>query len=106
MWLLTTQGFYSVVEDRDDPRWLLVRARTRADLEALRAQIEDIEVFEKPEADYRWRARVLREQWLAAVAQLAAGVDYPNVKDAVHERQGPRRSSLYMKVWLVLRRLG
>ena len=105
MWLLTTQGFYSVVEDHDDPRWLLVRARARVDLEALRAQIEDIEVFETPEADYRWRARVLREQWLVAAAKLASAVDYPNFKDAVQERQGSRRSSLYMKVWLVLRRL-
>jgi hypothetical protein len=26
MWLLTTQGFYSVVEDREDPHRILVRA--------------------------------------------------------------------------------
>ena len=106
MWLLTTQGFYSVVQDRDDPRWLLVRARTRGDLEALRAQIAGIEVRESPDAGYRWCARVLREEWLAAAAQLASEIDYPNFKDAVHDRQGPRRSSLYMKVWMVLRRLG
>jgi len=106
MWLLTTQGFYSVVEDRDDSRWLFVRARTRTDLEALRNQITDIEVVQSADADYRWRARVLREQWLAAAAQLASEIDYPNFKDAVLERQGPKRSSLYMKVWLVLRRLG
>ena len=105
MWLLTTQGFYSVVEDRDDPRWLLVRARTRDDLEALGSQVEGLEVFETPEADYRWRTRLLREEWLAAVAQLAVAIDYPNFKDAVDARQGSRRASLYSKVWLVLRRL-
>src|SRR4051812_47855589 len=106
MWFLTTQGFYSVVEDRDDSRCLLVRARTRADLEALGDQIVGLEVLETREADYRWRARVLREEWVAAAAQLAHAIDYPNFKEAVDERQGSRRSSLYLKVWLVLRRLG
>ncbi len=106
MWLLTTQGFYSVVEDRDDPHWLLVRARTRADLEALGEQVEGLEIFDDPDADYRWRARLLREEWIAAAAQLAHAIDYPNFKQAVDERQGPRRAWLYEKVWLVLRRLG
>jgi len=106
MWLFTTQGFYSVVEDRDDPQWLLVRTRTREDLTALGSQVEGLEVFENADADYRWRARLLREEWLAAVAQLAHAIDYPNFKEAVDERQGSRRASLYSKVWLVLRRLG
>ena len=106
MWLFTTQGFYSVVEDRDDPRWLLVRARTREDLAALGSQVEGLQIFESADADYRWRARLLREEWLAAVAQLAHAVDYPNFKEAVAERQGSRRASIYSKVWLVLRRLG
>ncbi len=95
-----------MVEDRDDPRWLLVRARTRGDTEALGLQVEGIEVFEDTEADYRGRARLLREEWLAAVAQLAHAIDYPNSRQAVEERQAPRRASLYEKVWLVLRRLG
>ena len=37
MWLMTTRGFYSVVEHRDDADRLLVRARTREDIEALEA---------------------------------------------------------------------
>jgi hypothetical protein len=36
MWLVTTQGFYSVVAHRGDPDRVLVRARVREDLEALR----------------------------------------------------------------------
>ena len=35
MWLITTQGFYSAVEHREDPERLIVRARTREDIEAL-----------------------------------------------------------------------
>lgn len=36
MWLMTTRGFYSVVEQRDDANRLIVRARCQADIEALR----------------------------------------------------------------------
>ena len=39
MWVMTTQGFYSAVADRDDPGSVIVRARTRDDIEALRKQI-------------------------------------------------------------------
>jgi len=105
VWLLTTQGFYSVVADRGDQRRVVVRARTRGDLEALRRQIADLEVEETPDADYRWRARVFDFEWVAAAAQLAHEVDYPNFKESVAERQGPRRASLYSSVWDVLRRL-
>ena len=34
MWLVTTRGFYSVVENHHDPDELLVRARVREDLES------------------------------------------------------------------------
>ncbi len=46
MWLVTTQGFYSAVAHRDDPDKVLVRGRTRGDIEALREQIPSIEPFE------------------------------------------------------------
>ncbi|MFN8150301.1 MAG: hypothetical protein U0R24_04125 [Solirubrobacterales bacterium] len=51
MWLFTTQGFYSVVAHRDDPETLIVRGRTREDIEALREQILDIDPFEDGRAD-------------------------------------------------------
>jgi hypothetical protein len=105
MWLLTTQGFYSVVAHRDRPGTLLVRARTRTDIEALRVQILDLAPFEDESADYRWRAEVSREQLAKAVAQLAEEIDYPNFKNAVADAQGPEREGLYQQVWQVLRRL-
>jgi hypothetical protein len=99
MWVFTTQGFYSVVAHRDDPDRVLVRARTRDDLEALRAQIPDLEPFEDRDADYRWRAVVARGAWRRAVSEFAAAIDYGNFKNAVDNRQGHERSALYGKVW-------
>lgn len=105
MWLFTTQGFYSVVAHRRDPDKLIVRGRAREDLEALRDQIPELQVFSDSSADYRWRAVVTRAEWVAAVAQLAAEIDYDNFKGAVAARQGGARSRLYHRVWAALREL-
>ena len=105
MWILTTQGFYSVVAHRDEPDELLVRARTREDIEALREQIPTLEPFEDRTADYRHRAVVSRAEWVAALAQLATDLDYDNFKNAVAERQGHERAALYGVLWGELRRL-
>ena len=99
MWVMTTQGFYSVVAHRDEPDSVIVRARTREDIEALREQIPDLEPFEDPSADYRHRAIVDRAEWVAAIAQLTIEIDYDNFKNAVARRQGPERASVYGTVW-------
>ncbi len=105
MWLVTTQGFYSVVADRDDPHRVLVRARTRADIEALGEQIPDLDPFEDPEADYRWRAFIDRADWERAVVRLTEEIDYPNFKARVCECQGPERAARYEELWWKLRAL-
>lgn len=99
MWLFTPQGFYSVVAHRRDPEKLLVRARVRADLEALREQAPDLRIFSDRGADYRWRAVIRRAEWVAAIAQLASEIDYDNFKSTVAERQGHERSRIYSHVW-------
>jgi hypothetical protein len=101
MWLITTQGFYSVVEDRDDSDRVLIRARARDDLEALKRQIPDLQIHETPppEHDYGYRAFVTRDQWCEAAAQLAGEIDYDNFKNAVSDRHGRDREHLYHEVW-------
>lgn len=105
MWIVTTQGFLSAVAHRDEPDSVIVRARTREDIEALRRQIPDIEPFEDAAADYRHRAVVSRAEWVSAVAQLASEIEYDNFKSEVARCQGPERASLYGRVWAVLRTL-
>ncbi|CAN5155318.1 hypothetical protein BH24ACT23_BH24ACT23_10200 [soil metagenome] len=80
MWLVSTQGFYSVVRHRRDPDKLIVRSRVREDLEELREQIPALRVFSDDSADYRWRAVVTQAEWVAAVAQLATEIDYDNLQ--------------------------
>jgi hypothetical protein len=109
MWLITTTGFYSIVEKIWDRAagTLTVRARAKADLEALRSaglpELGDIK--EDPNADYRFRAQAPRPAVIRAVAAQVEALDYDNFKSAVARRQGSARVHLYHCVWDVLYRI-
>ncbi|MGI9187813.1 MAG: hypothetical protein ACR2J9_09940 [Gaiellales bacterium] len=101
MWLMTTRGFYSVVQHRDDAERLLVRARTREDIEALSDLVAGEPVWLR-DADYAWRVEATRDEWQAAMQVLIAEITYPNFKSAVHDAA---HEGAYMDVWGILHRL-
>ena len=109
MWLITTTGFFSVVEKRWDREGgtLTVRARARGDLDGLRASVlpELGTTAEDPAADYRFRAQAPREAVARAVHRLVQAIDYDNFKSAVHHVQGAGRARIYASVWNVLHRI-
>lgn len=104
MWMFTTDGFFSTVQDdycgQDE---VMVRARCRQDLEALRSRMGwAAEVLTTPQADYRWRMKVSRSQWAAYAAQAAGGIDYPNFKAQALDAAGRHRSRAYHACWAAL----
>jgi hypothetical protein len=103
MWLVTTTGFYSIVEkpwDRE-PGTLTVRARAREDLEALRgAGLPELgDIKEDRAADYRFRAQAPKVAVARVVEAQISAIDYDNFKSAVGERQGARREQIYHDAW-------
>lgn len=98
---MTTEGFFSAVEDRDDERGVFVRARVRGDAEQLAAAVGGT-VLETPAADYLFRVRMTKTDWARYVAASATGIDYDNFKNAVAARQGAARARVYGEVWSVL----
>lgn len=108
MWILTTTGFYSIVEKPwDRPKaTLTIRARVLDDLDLLRRQLPELgSVAEDPDADYRYRAQAPRAAVAKAMFRLAESLDYDNFKGAVAKTQGRARAHLYGEVWEVLFRL-
>jgi hypothetical protein len=108
MWLITTQGFLSVVQNLnstgpDDA--LLVRGRVRADL----GRFADFAarrdgwpaVVESPDADYGFRLTTSREVLAAFVAEHVASLDYPNFKGEIYKAD-PVREKVYEDAWPVL----
>jgi hypothetical protein len=113
MWLVTTRGFFSVVQHFDDAEKVLIRARALEDLESLCELAEEVlddasesglsadAIIEMEEADYRYRLIADGVAWAEVVRALTAEVTYPNFKNAVTERD-PDRAHIYTEVWATL----
>jgi hypothetical protein len=104
---MTTRGFYSAVEHRDAPGYVMVRARCRADLERLLEPTtpEIVTLGIGPivatltNADYPYRVTMPRTTWATLLALMAADVTYDNFKHAVARELGEVRERVYMRCW-------
>jgi len=111
MWLITTQGFLSVVRNLDSKGphdALLVRGRLAGDLELFAdfaaQRGKRPAVIETSDADYGFRLTTSRDAFAAFVAERVVALDYPNFKSEV-AKTDPERAHAYMDVWAALRGL-
>ncbi len=121
MWLFTKHGFYSVVCARQgdgkhgrpvDPDRLMVRARVKAHLDALKSrfasQLGSIEIFEDTGTDYAYRLFVPKAAWGQIMLELTEELDYDNFKGEVAGHQGKSGAAYAHSlhdVWSVMHRL-
>lgn len=100
MWVMTPRGFYSVVQHREQPGNVIVRARAWDDLMALLNRHPEwtLQIEETPTADYKYRVHMARVEWEQLVAEMASEIDYDNFKNAV-KRENKDRATTYMGVW-------
>lgn len=98
MWIMTPRGFYSVVQHRDEPAKVLVRARCKQDIDAL-ADLIPAKPFQTPVADYNWRLVCTAAEWTHALTVLSSEIKYPNFKNAINDDKHHRA---YSEVWGVL----
>lgn len=121
MWIFTKHGFFSAVCARQgtgkhgqgvDPDRIMVRARIRGHLDALKARFPDLlsqcEIHESAGTDYAFRLFVRKALWTQVLAGLAEETDYDNFKSEVAHYQGSAGAayerSLH-QVWSVMHRL-
>ncbi len=101
MWLFTKYGFYSAVCARQgdgrhhqpiDTNRIMVRARLRPHLEALKDRFPDLlgdcAIRESLDADYAFRIFVDKPVWTQVMAGLTDDLDYDNFKSEVARFQG------------------
>lgn len=111
MWVLFDGGFVSIVRYEPkrmrDKRKLLVRGRERTDLKkfCVLAERKLARIRETPDADYRYRVLLNREEVRTALRKLTDRIDYPNFKDRVADHQGAWRAMIYGEVWASLRKI-
>lgn len=94
MWVMLNDAWLSIVADRDNEEFLLVRSRIRGAV----AQTFGVEEFEDIEADYQFRAFIQRDQVAGAISREVLGVNYPNFKNSVKD---PQLHKAYSEVWSV-----
>ena len=98
MWLFTTTGFVSAVQDRHDPHALIVRARDKQSLLPL-AETAGTQITATPTADYPYRTAITKDAFADWTYAQATGIDYPNFKSAVAHTRGHDFSDTLMGVW-------
>lgn len=96
MWLFTQHGMVSVVQHRDDPTLLLVRAR---EPEVLKELCPDKRIIKTPIADYRYRVMIDRDGfWDVMIGQINA-IDYTNFKSHLVGTVSPNTYRAYEEVY-------
>jgi hypothetical protein len=121
MWIFTKHGFFSAGCARKgsgshgqpvDPDRIMVRARIRGHLEALKKRFADLlgecDIQESSGTDYAYRLFVQKSAWMQVLAALAEETDYDNFKSEVARHQGRAgvayEHSLH-EVWSVMNKL-
>lgn len=101
MWVITTEGFYSGVRDKHDDTMIVVRARKREHLVALKRRVPAAGKIESHTGtDYPFRVRLSLAEWIRFCADHAADtIEYTNFKDAVRNKHD---HDVYLRVWGVL----
>ena len=97
MWIFTTSGFISAVQDIED-RTIIVRSRDRASLRPIAGKFQ-IKTKHTPYGDYPYRVIVSSEEFVAWVCKEASNVNYRNFKNEVSSLLGKKFSSALSKVW-------
>jgi len=100
MWIYMNDSFLSIVRHRDQPQYLMVRARRKGDIEAV---FPAASVDRTPVADYRYRAVIHEQDVSRVIASRINSIEYDNFKDSVKD---PARVNVYHQLWATSFRLG
>lgn len=104
MWLITQNGFLSLVQDRKDASKVWVRARIKEDIAQSFPAYAD-QIVTKPGADYLFRLLIDKDVAALAMWNEVQDIDYDShAKEEMNRRShpNPQRMSAYYKIWNAL----
>jgi hypothetical protein len=93
MLIFTRNAFLSIVDHPQDDRFLVVRGRIVGDIESL---FPDAEVFEKPGADFRFQASIVRDKVAQRISHTVKEIHYDTFESSIED---PDRRQAYIQVW-------
>ena len=100
MWIASTSGFFSIVQHREFPDQVFVRARVKKDLENL---FDPERISHTPEADYHWRVMISKAEASEIFLRQFQKINYPNFKNEVAKIPSQKDKLLaYHDIWSVM----
>lgn len=105
MWLMTRDGFFSVVKHEFLEEKMIIRARSLDHLQSLseRNPVVKLEILRMADADYRYRAIIWMSDFEKLAYWMASDVNYGNFKHEVGRKNRKPHESAYVsflhKVW-------
>ncbi len=99
MWIFMNDAFFSIVQNREDSKQVLVRSRVKQDL--LNAFGNKHEVIEMEDSDYRFRMFLDKDYVANAIKCHVQSIDYDNFKNSI-PKEDHERKSYYLWVWQVM----
>jgi hypothetical protein len=104
MWLFCTDGFFSAVENRNNSKEVIIRARSVSDVQTL-SKVLGVPWNESDAlADYPFRLTCSKTQWAKYLSEAANSIDYDNFKSAMEKSFDVSRMSQLHDVWRTMQR--
>lgn len=94
MWIFLNKAFLSVVQDLDNPDYLLVRARDRNHLHAILVPDENIYTIEG--SDYQYRTKMHKRTFAVLISGEIRAINYPKFKSSVKD---PKYRQVLREIW-------
>lgn len=105
MWLFTKHGYYAIVRDYNNENIYWLRARLESDLENVLklVDIKDQKIIFKDYADYKFRLKLTKKEFVAFMVEMADNLDYSNFKNMMDDNANQRHKIFaYYEVYNVL----
>lgn len=97
MWIFMSDAFLSVVQDENDPDYLIVRARQREHLNNI--NVPNINIYTVENSDYQYRTRMHKATFGVLVSGRIRAINYPKFKPSAYSNDYHR---LLLEVWRVV----
>jgi ADP-ribosylglycohydrolase len=100
MWIASKNGFFSIVQHRDNTEQVLVRARVKKDLAEI---FPEDRIVHTPGADYHWRVFATKKEMGEILLRQMVELDYPNFKGKIAKTPNQAdKLEAYHQIWSVM----
>lgn len=93
MWLCLSNGFLSIVQDKNVKNQFLVRAREKTHLEFY---FPNVDIIDNVMGDYPYRIFIQKSEFMEFLSNYVESINYDNFKNSVTDQ---KLHYFFLKIW-------